>query len=272
MFKVLNLIQMKISHEVPLNYLEASLEFNDYQYILPCMMDKYPEYKEFMLNYRNQPNSFIICDNDLFEGVSRNDNELIEIVNQIKPDIFIIPDEWNDSGTCYKKAKYWINTISNQLPKETNLMAVLQGETYEEIKLLYSNYIDLGIKHIAFNHSSKAYLDYFPHKNVFISKTYGRVGIINKLLDKGIIKTNLYHHLLGINLIDELKCYKHSDYDFIKSIDTSNPIILGYDKKSYEWDNIDYKPKTPIGDIMEKDMVNIFITKNIMYFKDILKK
>jgi len=40
---------MKISHEVPLSLLEKSLMFNDYQYVLPHLIDKYNEYKLFML-------------------------------------------------------------------------------------------------------------------------------------------------------------------------------------------------------------------------------
>jgi len=37
---------MRISHEVSLDLLEESLKWNDYQYVLPHLMDKYPTYRE----------------------------------------------------------------------------------------------------------------------------------------------------------------------------------------------------------------------------------
>ena len=36
---------MKVSHEVPLCLLEESLQFNDYDYCLPHLLDQHEEYK-----------------------------------------------------------------------------------------------------------------------------------------------------------------------------------------------------------------------------------
>ena len=44
---------MKISHEVPIAYLKASRWFNDYDYLLPHLYDKYPEYNYIFRKLEN---------------------------------------------------------------------------------------------------------------------------------------------------------------------------------------------------------------------------
>ena len=41
---------MKVSHEVPISFLDISPEFNDYDYCLPHFLDQYPEYEEYFRN------------------------------------------------------------------------------------------------------------------------------------------------------------------------------------------------------------------------------
>jgi len=57
---------MKVSHEVPLCFLEESLKFNDYDYCLPHLMDQYEEYKNFFLKSKND-GRYIMMDNSLHE-------------------------------------------------------------------------------------------------------------------------------------------------------------------------------------------------------------
>ena len=44
---------IKVSHEVPLCLLNRSIEFNDYDYCLPHLLDQYEEYKDFFLQSRD---------------------------------------------------------------------------------------------------------------------------------------------------------------------------------------------------------------------------
>ena len=39
--------KVKISHEVPLQLLEESKQFNDYDYCLPHLLDQYPKYEAY---------------------------------------------------------------------------------------------------------------------------------------------------------------------------------------------------------------------------------
>ena len=40
-------MKVKVSHEVPLQLLGLSETFNDYDYCLPHLLDKYPEYEAY---------------------------------------------------------------------------------------------------------------------------------------------------------------------------------------------------------------------------------
>ena len=259
---------MKISHEVPLSLLERSLTFNDYQYVLPHLMDKYNEYKVFMLKYRAQENSFIIMDNGLFEGITHTTEDLVEKINLVKPDIFIAPDAWNNSHTTYKNAKYWMNTLKSQIPSTTNLMVVLQGKSIEEISTLYDKCVDLGFKHFAFNHSSEVYQRLSHHPNKLINQMMGRIELVTLFKKQGYITDNHYIHLLGASLPQEFIYYKGLNY--IHSVDTSSPIINGALGITYEEYGLLTKPSNKIEEFFEETLDGQIgnITFNLNKFRE----
>jgi hypothetical protein len=259
---------MKISHEVPLSLLEKSLMFNDYQYVLPHLIDKYNEYKVFMLRYRAQENSFIIMDNGLFEGVTHTAEDLVEKMHLVKPDIFITPDDWNNSHATYKNAKYWMNTLKSQIPSTTKLMVVLQGKTVEEISALYDKCVDLGFKYFAFNHSSEVYQRMFNHPNKLVNQMMGRIELVNTMKRQGHILDNHYIHLLGASLPQEFIYYK--GIDWINSVDTSSPIINGALDIPYEEYGLLTKPTNKIEEFFEDSLENQIgnITFNINKFRE----
>jgi hypothetical protein len=259
---------MKISHELPLSLLKNSYQWNDYEYCLPIFMKKFPQYKNHYIKARDD-GRFIIMDNSLFEGYYHSDSELLEFINEIKPDIFIVPDEWNDKNKTLVNAKSWILNYKSKLPKNTNLMTVLQGKTYGELVECYQTFVDLGYKHISFNHSSEAYFDIFPTKPKLIAQSEGRKYLIDNLIKDNILNPKLYHHLLGCSLPQEFKYYK--DMDWIKSCDTSAPIINGalgviFDDHEYE------KPKQKLEEFMELEFTPLQLSDinyNISIFREI---
>lgn len=220
---------IKISHEVPKALLEWSLDVNDYDYILPYFYKRSSDYAAFYQTAKSN-GRFSILDNGLFEGETYSNLELVCLINELKPDIFIVPDEWNNSDATYKHAEKW-SDLSNKLNLDTDLMIVLQGERFEEMfQLLYKCY-QLGYRHFAVNHSSKAYDSHFQHNNPDVSKMMGRINFINYIQRRSTIPEECYFHLLGCTLPQEFMYYK--GYDFIKSVDTSNPIILGLENILY---------------------------------------
>jgi hypothetical protein len=209
-------------------------------------------------------------DNGLFEGVTHTTEDLIEKINLIQPDIFIVPDAWNDASTTLKNAKYWMNTLKSQLPSTTQLMVVIQGEHASQFATLYEECVDLGYHHFAFNHSSIVYQQVSNHPNKLINQMLGRQHMINELKNKNVIKDNHYIHLLGASLPQEFIYYQWSFYEFIKSVDTSSPIINGALGITYNDYGLFTKPEIKIEEFFEDDLENKIghITFNINRFRD----
>ena len=269
---------MKVSHEVPLCFLKESLKWNDYQYVLPHLIDQYPQYKIHMLEYREKPGSFIIQDNGLFEGVVHTTEDLLSKIELIRPNIFVVPDEWNDSAATLRNAKSWMINYKEGLPEGVNLMAVCQGKDMTELITTYQTLIDLGYTHIAFNHSSIAYQEYFysatggdTNYTPLEMAMYGRMEFIRRLVECSIIRRDVYHHLLGCSLPQEFMSY--DDWKFIQSVDTSNPILVGAEGKRYADNGIDWKPKEKLEHYFEKNLDDKLedIIFNVNKFKSFIK-
>jgi hypothetical protein len=241
---------MKISHELPISLLEYSSDWNHYEYCLPHLLDKYSDYRQYFLDSRER-DRFIIMDNGLFEGVTHTTQDLLDKIDLIKPDIFIVPDEWNDSTITAKNAKHW---LQYKMPMRTKLMVVLQGKTVSDIHLLYQQCVDLGYTHFAFNHSSVVYQELGGSENVLANQSVGRVLLIQFLLSQNVIKDHHYIHLLGASTPQEFTFYRDAIPTVINSVDTSNPIICGALGIRYTETGLLEKPKEKIEEFMEMNL------------------
>jgi hypothetical protein len=260
---------MKISHELPLGLMDRAYEWNDYDYCLPHLIDQYDQYKLFFEKSRLD-NRFIIMDNGLFEGVTHTTEDLIEKIHLVRPNIFIVPDEWNDSNATLRNAKSWMINYKEGLPEGVELMAVCQGKDLLELMTTYQTLLDLGYNYIAFNHSSIAYQS-LGHEDHLKNSMYGRMEFIRRLVEKGIIRKTVYHHLLGCSLPQEFMAYK--DWTFIKSVDTSNPILVGAEGIRYADNGIDFKPQNKLEHYFEMDLSDRLedIIFNVNKFKQYIK-
>jgi len=237
---------MKVSHEVPIAYLEASLKFNDYDYLLPHLYDEYTEYREFFKTYKGR---YVVMDNSLHElGVPYSKGRLLSIIEDIKPDEFIVPDEWEDAIKSMRNAKEWSFI---ELPERVRKVAVVQGKTFGEIVKCYQTYKWLGYTKIAFSYGASYYNQMFPHPNKDIGKAMGRQLVISKMIDMGLIGETDEIHLLGCSLPQEFLYY--NEIKQIKTIDTSNPIMAAFDGTTYEHWGLDKKPTTKIDQVIDAD-------------------
>ena len=261
---------MKVSHELPLGLMHYGYEWNDYDYLLPHLIDQYDQYKIYFQKAKAD-GRFIIMDNGLFEGIEHTTEDLLSKINLIRPNIFIVPDAWNDSTTTLVNAKSWMNNFNPNLPEGVELMAVCQGKTISDLIATYQILLDLGYKHIAFNHSSIAYQEMYPEDKGLKASMYGRMEFIRRLVVTNTIDKSAYHHLLGASLPQEYMCY--SDWDFIKSGDTSNPILVGAEGIRYGDNGIDWKPKEKLEHYFEKDLSGKIedIIFNVQKFKEYVK-
>jgi len=268
---------MKVSHELPLGLMHYGYEWNDYDYMLPHLIDQYEQYRLYFQKARLDKR-FIICDNGLFEGVTHTTEDLLSKINLIRPNIFIVPDAWNDSALTLENAKSWMMNYKPHLPEGVELMAVCQGKDIGELITTYQTLLDLGYKHIAFNHSSIAYQDMFKdkgilddEKDILNRQMFGRMEFIRQLVQTNTINKSIYHHLLGCSLPQEFMAYK--DWTFIKSVDTSNPILAGADGNRYQENGLTYKPKNKLEYYFEKDLSGQIedIIFNVNKFKQFIK-
>ena len=262
---------MKVSHELPLNLMQYAYEWNDYDYCLPHLLDEYQQYRLFFQKSKKDKR-FIIMDNGLFEGVNHTTEDLLEKIELIHPNIFIVPDAWNDSITTLRNAKHWMINYKDNLPEGVNLMAVCQGDTIGELITTYQTLLDLGYKHIAFNHSSVAYEREYPGEMPKLkAQMYGRMEFIRRLVEKDTVDKNCYHHLLGCSLPQEFMAY--NDWKFIKSVDTSNPILVGAEGTRYSDSGISFKPKDKLEHYFEKNLDTQLedIKFNVQKFKSFIK-
>jgi hypothetical protein len=250
--------------------MHHSYEWNDYEYCLPHLLDKYDQYKLFFQKAKKD-GRFIIMDNGLFENVKHTTQDLIIKINEFSPSIFVVPDEWNDSSATLRNAKEWMTNHQQYLPETTNLMAVCQGKTLGELITTYQTLLDLGYKHVAFNHSSIAYQTMFPNYTPLTSQMYGRMEFIRQLVMTKTIDKSVWHHLLGASDWREYMVY--NDWEFIKSGDTSSPIINGANGIRLDYLTTYNKPTDKLEDIMELNFEGKIddIIFNVNKFKEIIK-
>lgn len=261
---------MKISHELPLGLMHNAYKWNDYDYCLPHLIDQYDQYRIFFQKSRLDKR-FIIMDNGLFEGVTHTTEDLLSKINLVRPNIFIVPDAWNDANTTLVNAKSWMLNHKESLPEGVELMAVCQGKDMGELITTYQILVDLGYTHIAFNHSSIAYQNEYTGMDPLKASMYGRMEFIRRLVASGTIRTTLYHHLLGCSLPQEFMSY--GDWKFVKSVDTSNPILVGAEGKRYTDSGLIWKPKEKLEHYFEKDLSGQIedIIFNVNRFKSFIK-
>jgi len=256
----------KISHEVPKTLLTSSSRFNDYDYCLPHLLDQDEEYKQYFIDARNR-NRYVIMDNSLHElGEAYDYDRLRYWVNELKPNEFIVPDVWMQCAETAAQAKYWKQF---KYPKKTKLIAVIQGENKNQAYLCANLLQNLGYEKLCVSYGATWYNDFFPHSNPDMGKALGRIRFVQGLLKLDQLKDTKFH-LLGCSIPQEFGWY--DNHPQIDSIDTSNPIMAGIDKKDYTEQGLTSKPQANMNNHFLKELndnTEMSICKNIEKFRKI---
>lgn len=258
---------IKVSHEVPKCLLKASLEFNDYQYCLPHLLDQDTAYRKHFYDFKKS-GGYIIMDNSLHElGEAYDHERLMYWVSELEPNEFIVPDVWMNIDATLKNAKKWINIM---YPKNVTPVAVVQSRSFKEAEECYLALKKLGYKKIAFSYGADWYMDKFHGIHVDKAKMMGRISAVKQMFYNGVIKKNDRVHLLGCSLPQEFGWYENCSY--IESIDTSNPIMAALEGIEYEEFGLLTKPKANMNDHFHIDIKNVnlkLIFHNVETFKKI---
>ena len=102
----------------------------------------------------------------------------------------------------------------------------------------------------------------------------GRVQTLTRLLKDGVINTEKPHHLLGCALPIEFMFYRQG-FDWLESLDTSNPIVHALLGVGYEPGGLDPKKSLKLIELLNtpEPQVSIMhtINHNIQYFRSYVR-
>lgn len=256
---------IQISHECPINLLERSRQFNDYDYALVHLFEKYPDYYKYFEDSLELGRE-VILDNSLFElGQSFNPSEYVKWVRKLKPTWFILPDIRNNGSATVDAFLDFLDLYEDTIDwNKSKAIGVVHGKTASE---MLECYIGLdGIKRcskISFPVYSDAYLSRAKDMEIEGSKYYrmmmGRWCVISDIMESVDKENRKPHHILGVSLPQEISFYGRSEF-FNKdtdSCDTSNPVLHGLEGILYGENGLNHKSGTMMCDIMEIEEKNI---------------
>jgi hypothetical protein len=127
-----------------------------------------------------------------------------------------------------------------------------------------------GVDMIAISFDYSYYNVSVPHPNKYVSWMLGRVKLLGDLMRDGVINTEKPHHLLGCGLPQEFAFYKHADYSWIYSLDTSNPVVHALKGIEYKSDGLWSKESQKLHELIDTDIEDIDISlvrTNIQKFR-----
>ncbi|MDA9111968.1 hypothetical protein N9J42_00625 [bacterium] len=260
---------IKIAHESPKSIFNEVQDLTDYDYALVHLLEEDDEYlAQFQSAIRSGRE--VILDNSIFELEEAFDAvKFDKWVNKIKPSWYIVPDALEDCRKTIDQMEDWNNKGLGY--KGSGKIGVVQGKTFDEIADCY-RYMDkqADVDMIAISFDYSYYSKSVPHANKYVSWMLGRVKLLGDLLRYGVINTDKPHHLLGCGLPQEFSFYKHSDYDWIYSLDTSNPVVHGIKGITYGTDGLWSKERQKLHELINSeisiDQLNT-IKNNIQKFK-----
>jgi len=217
---------IKIAHESPKSIFNSVQTLTDYDYALVHLFEQDSEYFKLFEDAIKDGRE-VILDNSIFElGEAFDPLKFTKWVELLKPSWFIVPDSLEDMRGTIDRMREWNEKYNNSLPGKK--IGVVQGKNYDEIVACYkfmNNQANVDMIAISFDYSF--YESLAPTPNKYLSWMLGRIQLLSKMMEDGVINTNMRHHLLGVGLPQEGVFYKNFGWDWIYSIDTSNPVVHG---------------------------------------------
>lgn len=250
----------KIAHESPISIFNDVQEITDYDYALVHLFEENERYLNQFKKAKAKGRE-IILDNSIFElGEAFSADKFYPWIYNLMPDWYIIPDALEDAEKTVRNVKQW------RFVEGCKSIGVVQGKSYEEIKWCYQEIEPLVDKvAISFDYS------FFVNEElngklptVYHHYMYGRDALLHRMLFDGVVNTSKPHHLLGCGLPQEFSSYK--EFDWIDSIDTSNPVVAGLKGIRYNSTmGLEDKPKQKLFTLINSESPDKGILEMIKY-------
>lgn len=273
--------------ELPWCMLEPFNEsLNTMDLILFHLCEEYEEYKEYYKNLiKRSPERVSILDNSAYEFFIKRQvldlDRYCEIINELNPTYYILPDELMDYDMTLDKINQFIKNYMPKITANSQPIIVVQGNTSEELVELYDEVFEdhKALKRniaIPFHNSffktlpvDSIVIKTFEHmlkdKKILGSEdvqyAMGRVQWI--LNHKYLLKNCDYIHILGSHCPLEKLFYN----GLVNSMDTGYPVKCGV--KGYNLFDEPSKPDIIIDEFFKStfdDNAKTIIKNNIIRF------
>jgi hypothetical protein len=260
-----------VSHESPISMLESSIAYNDYDYALVHLFEKYPNYYDYF-KLAVARGRDVLLDNSIFElGKAFEADKFANYVNELKPSYYIVPDVLEDGYQTVKNFSEFVGKYN--LPGAR--IGAVQGKCYDELVDCYK-YMSEYADYIAISFDFSYYLITGTGKTKLERWCSGRQKFINDLIQDGLWNWSKPHHLLGCSLAKEFSYYVNENIYNIRSCDTSNPIVAGIEGLRYNGDlGLQDKPQVKLADLIDTTLTDTQLENvyyNVSKFKQIIKR
>lgn len=228
-------------HEAPKSIFKEVQKVTDGDYALVNLFDEDPEYYQLFVDALAAGRE-VILDNGVFElGKAWDAEEFVKWIRKLQPTYYIVPDVLEDGELTVARFFEFINKYPN-LPGKR--IGVAQGRNYHEMVWCYKAiepYCDMVAMSFDFS--------WFQHPDSasshYTQAMVGRRMMLKEMVYTGIINRSKPHHLLGVMLPQEVRYYTNPTqkdmFDWIYSIDTSNPVVHGLKRIRYMGHGLDSK-------------------------------
>lgn len=228
-------------HEAPKSIFKEVQKVTDGDYALVNLFDEDPEYYQLFVDALADGRE-VILDNGVFElGKAWDAEEFVKWIRKLQPTYYIVPDVLEDATGTVQSFFNFIERFP-QLPGKC--IGVAQGKSYTDMIDCYKAiepYCDM----IAMSFDFSWFQNPACGVNRYIQAMIGRRVMLDMMVDECVINKNKPHHLLGVMLPQEVRYYTHTGnrerFNWIYSIDTSNPVVHGLKGICYTEHGLDSK-------------------------------
>lgn len=233
---------IKCYHEAPKSIFKQVQSLTDGDYALVNLFEEDQEYYELFEEAVEQGRD-VILDNGVFElGEAFDSGVFASWVEKLKPTWYIVPDVLENGEATIDRFYQFVKQYGSHLPGK--IIGVAQGKDYKDFVKCYKAiepYCDM----VGISFDCSWYRKGIKNTNPWEQLAGGRLKTLIAMDDAGIINKNKPHHLLGVALPQEMSSYNlfqsNGFFSWIRSVDTSNPVVHGLKGIRYTADGLTTK-------------------------------